>query len=122
MTTFNLTHFVLAVPDLKASAAFYRSALGFSVHEMAPGWLRFERGSCSIMAGECPDALPARDLGDHSYFAYVGVDGIEELYDQVVADRVEIVKSLRTEPWGMKEFGIRTNDGHRMMFGASMTS
>jgi uncharacterized glyoxalase superfamily protein PhnB len=29
----------------------------------------------------------------------------------------EIVKPLRTEPWGMREFGLRTADGHRIMVG-----
>jgi hypothetical protein len=29
----------------------------------------------------------------------------------------DIIKPLRDEPWGMREFGIRTVDGHRMMFG-----
>jgi uncharacterized glyoxalase superfamily protein PhnB len=31
---------------------------------------------------------------------------------------VELIKPLRDEPWGMREFGVRTVDGHRMMFGA----
>ena len=43
MPSFVRTHFVLAVPNLVASAEFYRSVLGFMVHEMAPGWLRYER-------------------------------------------------------------------------------
>ena len=117
MPTFTRTHFVLAVPNLKTSAEFYRQVLGFTVHEMAPGWLRYERDNCSIMAGECPDALPPRDLGDHSYFGYIVVEGIDPLHEQVIAAKTEVIKSLRTEPWGMKEFGLRTADGHRIMFG-----
>jgi len=117
MSAFIRTHFVLAVPNLQVSSEFYRSVLGFAVHEMAPGWLRFERDHCSIMAGECPDALAPRDLGDHSYFGYIVVDGIEDYHRQVTAHAVELVKPLRTEPWGMKEFGVRTADGHRLMFG-----
>ncbi len=117
MPAFARTHFVLAVPNLAASAEFYRTVLGFTVHEMAPGWLRFERDNCSIMAGECPDAIPPRELGDHSYFGYIVVEGIDELHDKVASHSVEIVKELRVEPWGMKEFGLRTADGHRLMFG-----
>ena len=117
MPTFTRTHFVLAVPDLKTSAEFYRQVLGFTVHEMAPGWLRYERDNCSIMAGECPDAVPPRDLGDHSYFGYMVVEGIDQLHEQVIAAKTEVIKPLRTEPWGMKEFGLRTADGHRIMFG-----
>jgi uncharacterized glyoxalase superfamily protein PhnB len=122
MPAFTKTHFVLAVPNLKTSAEFYRSALGFTIHEMAPGWLRFERDNCSIMAGECPAAIPPKDLGDHSYFGYIVVEGIDELYASVQAAKAELVKPLRNEPWGMKEFGVRTADGHRLMFGSPTTS
>jgi predicted enzyme related to lactoylglutathione lyase len=118
MPTFTKTHFVLAVPNLQISADFYRSVLGFTIHEMVPGWLRFERDNCCIMAGECPDALPPKDTGDHSYFGYIVVEGIDELHASVQAAGTELVKPLRSEPWGMKEFGVRTADGHRLMFGS----
>jgi catechol 2,3-dioxygenase-like lactoylglutathione lyase family enzyme len=110
------TQFVLAVPDLEKSSTFYRNVLGFTIHELAPGWLRYERDGCSIMAGECPDALPPRELGDHSYFAYFVVDDLDALY-ATVSPVAELIKQLRAEPWGMREFGIRTADGHRIMFG-----
>jgi catechol 2,3-dioxygenase-like lactoylglutathione lyase family enzyme len=71
--------YVLAVPDLARSSAFYRDVLGFSVRDMAPGWLLYVKDSCQIMAGECPDAMPARDLGDHSYFGYLVVDSRRRL-------------------------------------------
>lgn len=68
------TMYVLAVPDLERSAAFYRDVLGFEVREIGdPGWRIFEKDVCRIMAGECPDATPAAELGDHSYFAYLTV-------------------------------------------------
>jgi len=119
MTTFTKTHFVLAVPNLKTSGDYYRSVLGFAVKEMAPGWLFFEKDHCSIMAGECADAIPPRDLGDHSYFGYVVVEGIHDYYESVKAAKGELIKALKDEPWGMTEFGVRTIDGHRLMFGES---
>ncbi len=112
--------YVLAVPNLKASAAFYRDVLGFSVRDMAPGWLFFERDGCRIMAGECRDAIPPKDLGDHSYFAYLHVEGIDALHEAVRAKGAELIKPLRDESWGMGEFGVRTADGHRIMFGAEI--
>ena len=67
--------YVLAVPDLARSSAFYRDVLGFSIHEMGdPGWRMYSRDACRIMAGECRDALPPSQLGDHSYYAYLVVD------------------------------------------------
>jgi len=71
------------------------------------------------MAGECPDAIPGRELGDHSCFAYLVVDDVDGYHGRAVANGVEIVKRLRDEPWGMREFGLRTVDGHRLMIGSA---
>ena len=112
------TRYVIAVQDLMTSAAYYRDVLGFTIHEVGdPGWRFFVKDACCIMAGDCPDAPPARDLGDHSYFAYVDVDDIDAYFETVAAAGAEFIKELRSEPWGMREFGIRTVDGHRIMFG-----
>ena len=114
--------YVLAVSDLSRSGAFYRDVLGFEVHEMGdPGWRVFVKDSCRIMAGECRDAMPAHDLGDHSYFGYLVVDGVDDYYARAVAKNAEIVKALRNEEWGMREFGLRTIDGHRLMLGSRLS-
>ncbi len=76
------------------------------------------RDDCFIMAGECRDALSPRELGDHSYFAYMEVDDTDRLHEFVSVRGAEVTKELRSEPWGMREFGIRTVDGHRIMFGS----
>jgi predicted enzyme related to lactoylglutathione lyase len=116
------TAFVLAVPDLERSAAFYRDVLGFEVREIGdPGWRLYVRDACRIMAGECPDAIPPAQLGDHSYFAYLTVDDVDALHEKVKASGAEVVKALASEPWGMREFAIRTVDGHRIMFGQDVT-
>lgn len=113
------TSYVIAVPDLQRSAAFYRDVLGFTVHAISdPGWLFFRSGACTIMAGECRDAMPASELGDHSYFAYVEVTEIDKFHESVRLAGAQIRKPLRDEPWGMREFAIVTVDGHRIMFGA----
>ncbi len=115
--------YVIAVPDLDRSAAYYRDVLGFRVHEIGdPGWRFFERDACFILAGECPDAIPPAELGDHSYFAYVLADRVDALFGELTARGVQLIKKLRNEPWGMREFGIRTVDGHRIMFGSPIPS
>lgn len=113
--------YVIAVHDLARSAAWYRDVLGFEIHEVGdPGWRWFQRDACVILAGECPDALPPADTGDHAYFAYVDVDGIDAFHAAVLARGADTIKPLRDKPWGMREFGIRTIDGHRMMFGEAV--
>ena len=115
------TMYVLAVLDLELSSGFYRDVLGFTIHEIGdPGWRMFVRDRCKIMAGHCPDAIPAKDIGDHSYFAYFVVDNVDNYYQTVVDKNAEIIKSLRDEPWGMREFGLRTVDGHRIMIGQDL--
>ena len=108
--------FVLAVPDLKRSGDFYRDVLGFEVQEMGdPGWRLFVRDECRIMAGECRDAMPAADIGEHSYFAYLVVDDADAFMERAIAAGADICKPLASESWGMREFGVRTVDGHRIM-------
>jgi catechol 2,3-dioxygenase-like lactoylglutathione lyase family enzyme len=120
------TRFVIAVPDLARSEAYYRDVLGFEVAALGDfGWRVYTRGACVIMAGECPDALPPAALGDHSYFAYLAVDGaaaLDAYHAEVAARGSEVIKPPRDEPWGMREFGVRTADGHRIMFGARYTA
>jgi catechol 2,3-dioxygenase-like lactoylglutathione lyase family enzyme len=112
--------YVLAVPDLARSSAFYRDVLGFEIHALAPGWLVYVSGGCRIMAGECPGAIPPRELGDHAYFGYLVVDDVDGYHRRAAEKGAEIVKTLRDEPWGMREFGVRTADGHRVMIGGRL--
>ncbi|WP_027855960.1 VOC family protein [Marinobacterium jannaschii] len=115
------SRFVIAVQDLQRSADYYRTVLGFEIKEIGDdGWRAFVSGKVCIMAGECADAMSASQLGDHSYFAYLVLDQIEDYFTQVQAAGAEIIKPLRDEPWGMREFAVRTVDGHRMMFGQEL--
>lgn len=121
--TIQRTRYVLAVPDLEASATFYRDVLGFTIQAMGDsGWRLFTKDGCHIMAGHCPDAIPPKQLGDHSYFGYLVVDDADDYYATVVAKGADVTKSLSTEPWGMREFGLRTVDGHRIMVGHDISA
>jgi catechol 2,3-dioxygenase-like lactoylglutathione lyase family enzyme len=113
--------YVIAVHDLDRSARYYRDVLGFEVRTVSdPGWRFFVRGECFIMAGECRDALSPEKLGDHSYFAYLELDDVDRFHAEVASRKGDIIKPLRDEPWGMREFGIRTVDGHRIMFASEI--
>lgn len=113
--------FVLAVQDLEESAGFYRDVLGFEVHEIGdPGWRMYVRDGVRIMAGECPDAIAPADLGDHGYFAYLVVADAQAFHDEVASRGAAILKAVRDEPWGMREFSLRTADGHRIMVGQEL--
>ena len=108
---------VLAVQDLDVSVDYYTRVLGLAIDFTVPGWAFLSRGSLRVMLGECADAIPAKELGDHSYFAYVTVEGIDALYDELGSNGAATMSRPTDKPWGLREFGVRTPDGHRIMFG-----
>ncbi len=115
------TSYVLAVPNLQKSAEYYEKVLGFTVYEIGdPGWRFAERDGCRLMLGECPDAIPPAELGDHSYFAYLQVDNIDELYQEFHSKGAKIKYAPQDKPWGMREFPLETIDGHRINFGQQL--
>src|SRR5690348_191456 len=91
---------VLAVHDLSASVGYYTHILGMAVDFTAPGWAFLSRGSFRLMLGECSDAMPAHETGDHSYFVYVAVEGINEFYDELVGNGATLIQKLADKPWG----------------------
>ena len=113
--------FVIAVHDLDKSTRFYRDVLGFDVEpDGDEGWRVFASDGCRIMAGRCPESMPASKLGDHSYFAYLEVADIDTYYETVRAAGAQMCQVISDTPWGMREFGVVTVDGHRIMFGATI--
>jgi len=110
---------VLAVRDLKVSTSYYTDVLGFSRDPIdAEGWRFLTRDNFRVMLGECPDEKPASELGDHSYFAYWNVDDVDQLYDEVKARGALVTSEPKDKPWGLREFGLRTPDGHHITCGA----
>lgn len=112
--------YVLAVPDIRRTADWWVQVMGFAVEMEPDGWIFVARGPCRIMLGECPDAIPPADLGDHSYFAYITVDDLDAYHAEIAPRGAEILAGPGDKPWGMRELAIRTPDGHRIMFGQDL--
>ena len=112
---------VLAVRDLRASTQFYVDVLGFrrDFGDDSGVWSFLSRDNFRVMLGECPDERPAGELGCHSYVAYVTVEGVDALHKEIAARGAD-VSDPTSQPWGMREFGVRTPDGHRMTFGEAV--
>lgn len=110
---------VLAVRDLAVSTRFYMDVLGFGrdFGDGTDGWSFLSRDGFRVMLGECTDATPAGELGDHSWYVYLTVDEVDELHAEVAARGAEILSPPATKPWGLREFTLRTPDGHRIAFG-----
>ena len=117
MIRLNQVRCVLAVVDHRASADFYRDKLGFQLDLEVEGWFFMSRDNFKVMLGHCPDEVPASRIGNHSWIAYAYMDEVDALHAEYAAKGVKIIQDLDDKPWGMREFGIETPDGHRILFG-----
>ena len=112
------SRYVLAVRDLEVSTKYYVDILGFRKDPIdAPGWSFLTRDTVRLMIGECSDAQRAGELGDHSYFAYWNIDNIDEFYRELESKGALVASPPSNKPWGLREFGLRTPDGHRIVCG-----
>ncbi len=115
-------NFVLAVPDAMATAKWWVDVMKFNGLRDLGGWVFVKRGSCMIMLGSCPDAISPVDLGDHQYFGYIEFDEVDAYFAEIDQSQADIIKPPKTEEWDMREFAVRTPDGHRVMFGQDLTT
>ena len=99
-------------------AGHYVEVLGFSRDPIdADGWSFLSRDNFRVMLGECPNEKPASELGDHSYVAYWHLEGVDQFYNEVTARGALVSSAPDDKPWGLREFGLRTPDGHRITCG-----
>ena len=113
---------VLAVRDLRVSTSYYVEVLGFSKDPInAEGWSFLTRDKFRVMLGECKDEKPASELENHSWFAYWNIEGIDEFYREIAAKGALVTSQPSNKPWGLREFTLRTPDGHRITCGEVIT-
>lgn len=122
ISTISGSRYVLAVKNLEVSANFYQNEMGLKTEWKGDGWHFLSRGNLFVMLGECPDDRSAFETKNHSYFAYLDVDNIDYLYSEYQSKNIEVISEIKDQDWGQREFGIRTVDGHRIMFGQSINN
>src|SRR4051812_6244668 len=89
------TRYVLAVQDLAKSVDYYKTKLGFeTIWDDGAGWHCLGRGGWEVMLGECRDDRSAFELENHSYFAYINVEGVDELHQEFQSKGVNIMHML----------------------------
>lgn len=112
---------ILAVNDFDSAVKYFVEKLGFALDQTIGGWAFLHLDSFYLMVGDCRGEVPARDTNNHSLFAYVNCEGIDELYRQYQENGVEFNQKIADKPWGLREFGVETPEGHRIMFGQSIS-
>ena len=108
---------VLAVQDLNISTRFYIEVLGFQLDPVdAKGWSFLSMDSFKLMLGECADEIAATETGNHSWFVRLMIEGLDEYHHVISSRGAEVIAAPADKRWGLREFVIRTPDGHRIMF------
>ena len=64
--------------------------------------------------------MPPGALGSHNYFAYLRVADADAYYEQLRARGAELLSGIEDTAWHMREFALRTWDGHRIMIGHAL--
>lgn len=109
---------VLAVRDLERSTGYFLSILGFREDAIySPGWRFLSLDGFHVMLGECPDEVDAEATGNHSWFVHLLVEDVDVYFRQIQARGAEIVSPLADRAYGLREFILRTPDGHRLVIG-----
>ena len=121
----------LIVSDIDRSLRFYRDVLGFAVVTTVPDaapfvfvWLQRDGISVFLNApegvGEDLPNLAARPLGGtNTLFMVLEADSVESGVDALFAEvsgEAPVVMPLKTQFYGMREFGIEDPDGYVILF------
>jgi predicted enzyme related to lactoylglutathione lyase len=121
MSRISNSRYVLAVQNLEISTRYYTDVLGFTKDPIdAPGWSFLSRDTVRLMLGECSDTQSAAETQDHSWFAYWNVEGIDDLYQEFQSKGALLTSAPTNKPWGLREFGLTTPDGHRVVCGQTL--
>ena len=108
---------VLAVDNYAESVGYFIDKLGFTLQFQVDGWSFLYLDTFYLMVGDCKGEMLARETASHSYFAYVNCVGIDDLYETYRRNGVIFTQKISNKPWGLREFGVATPEGHRIMFG-----
>lgn len=112
---------VLFVADVRASAAFFRDTLGFSIdflHGDPPFYGAVSRDGACVHIKFVHQPVLAFGPEDEPDFinAFVEVDDLDALYTEYVDANATFRQTLTTEPWGGRDFVVRDPDGNAVCF------
>ena len=107
------------VDDLTEAVAYYRDQLGFETNFIYESfYASVSRDGFSIHLKCAPKTVAdrAHRKQNEHLDVYVGVQGIEPLYDEFTAKGAHIIRPLDDRPWGCKDFYVEDLDGYLLCF------
>jgi predicted enzyme related to lactoylglutathione lyase len=117
------------VPDVVASANFYRDKLGFTYDRFwgdPPHFCMVRRAGVTIMLAQVEENAPGavRPNGaaqnDDAWDAYVWVEDADALYAEFTGKGVTIGRPICDQPYGCRDFDVLDCNGYRICFGADL--
>ncbi len=114
----------LFVANLVASCDFFTDTLGFAVafiHGDPPAYAQVTRGGgrLNLRSVDYPVIDPALRDREHLLSASLTVataDAIDGLFAEFQAAGATFLQTLRTEPWGARDFIVKDPDGNLLLF------
>ena len=107
------------VDDLSAAIAYYREQLGFEadfVYESFYSSVSRDGFSIHLKCAQKTVADRIHRKQNEHLDIYVGVRGIEALFDEFKSKGAQIIRSLELRPWGCKDFYVEDLDGYILCF------
>jgi len=114
---------VLLVGDIVASADYFRDCVGFdkrAFYGEPPSFCICQRDGFCMMLAQVDDPgmiVPFWKIREKTSNAYFWVDDADALYNEIKAKGARMDYGPRTQPYGVREFGIQDLDGHDISFG-----
>ena len=112
------------VDDLDSSISYYCDKLGFSLDFCYESFYASVSRDGFAIHLKCAPKLGSdrvhRKENEH-LDAYVGVTGIEMLFEEMQSRGALIAKSLEARPWSCKDFYVEDTDGYILCFSEQIT-
>jgi uncharacterized glyoxalase superfamily protein PhnB len=112
------------VDDLSEAITYYRDRLGFEpdfVYESFYAGVSRDGISIHLKCAPKTVADRAHRKQNEHLDAYIGVRGIEALFDELTSKGANIIRSLEERPWGCKDFYVEDPDGYILCFSEETT-
>ncbi len=116
---------VILVEDIEKSKYFYKTVLGQKIVNNFGRNVVFERGlsiwqreyALNLIFQEKADKIR---VGSNNFEIYFETDDLDNLYDRLINENVEIIHFVMEHSWGQRGFRVRDPDGHIVEFSESM--
>ncbi len=107
------------VDDLPAALAYYRDRLGFNTDFVYESFYAgVSRNGFSIHLKCAPKTAADRvNRKENEHLdVYIGVRGIDALFEEIQSKGAHIIRSLEARPWAQKDFSVEDIDGYILCF------